>query len=191
MSGSRFFKGAGERPRIPHLAKATREIGDLREDVEDGFQRVQDEHEAAGIQASDQRTKFTPEGGLAVRLINKTGAASVKGSLVKAGSAVDNSVVLNDALGGLNPIGAVYEDGIADGQLVWVVISGVAEVLLEDGTAATRGYWASSGATAGRVDCTTADAPGLVLSHFQEVGHCLQSVNSGTDVLARCLLHFN
>lgn len=38
--------------------------------------------------------QFTAEGGLAVRLINKTGAASVKGTMVSAGLAVDSSIIL-------------------------------------------------------------------------------------------------
>lgn len=185
---SRFFTGAGEGPKIPHLAKG--ELADLRGDTEAGFQRVQDEHDAAGIQP-DPAARFTPEGGLAVRFINDTGAPSVRGSLVEASSSVDQAVSLTQAAGDDDCLGAIYEDGVADGQPVWVVVAGMADVLLENGTSATRGYWAGTGATAGRADCTNANPPGLVDAHFTEIGHCVQSVGSGTDVLARCVLHFN
>lgn len=139
--------------------------------------------------------KVTPEGGLAVQLINKTGSPSVKGELVNTTGSLDNSVNLvaadEDEI-----IGAFYEDGIADGELAWVVFAGIADVMLEDSTIATRGYWCRTSITqAGRVDITNADPPGGGIPqadiHFREVGHCLQSVASGTDKLARIIMHFN
>jgi hypothetical protein len=156
-------------------------------DAEAGFQRVQDEHDAVGVQLSS-KVKFTPEGGLAVQLVNDTGAASVKGSLVEASTAVDGAVKLSDPY---ECMGVIYEDGVANGQLVWVVVAGVAEVLLENSTAATRGYWAGVSTTPGRADITNAAPPGLVDAHFTEIGHCIQSAASGTDVLAKVVLHFN
>jgi hypothetical protein len=73
-----------------------------------------------------------------------------------------------------------------------VVVSGIADVLLQDSTASTRGYWVrTSTTTAGRADATNADPPGLVVAHMSEIGHCLQSQIAGTNVLARCVLHFN
>lgn len=186
---SRFFEGAGERPRRPHLVRG-KEVGDLRDDAEDGFQRVQDEHDAVGIQLGSA-VKFTPEGGLAIRLTNDTGAASVKGSLIEASHAVEQAVSLTDASGDDDCMGVIHEDGVADGDPVWVVVAGMADVLLEDGTSATRGYWAGTAATAGRADITNLDPPGLVDAHFTEIGHCVQSATAGTNVLARCVLHFN
>lgn len=139
--------------------------------------------------------KFTPEGGLAVQLTNKTGAASVKGTLVEADDTTDNAfkvMVADDP----DPIGAVYEDGIADGEPCWVVVAGIAEVLIEDGTAATRSYWAKvSDTVAGRADITNpAPAGGAIAAledHFTEIGHCLETKGSGTDVLAKIVMHFN
>jgi hypothetical protein len=77
-----------------------------------------------------------------------------------------------------------------------VAISGIADVLIEDGTAATRGNWVyTSDAQAGRANATLANPPGGGIpeldTHMREIGHCLQTVTAGNDKLARCLLHFN
>ncbi len=134
---------------------------------------------------------ITAEGGFAVMLTNKTGANSVKGSIVEASSGTDKAFSLTGS-NDFEPIGAVYLSGIADGSLCPVVVGGIADVLLEDSTASTRGYWArTSTTTAGRADITNSGAPGLVLPHFAEIGHCLESKASGTDVLARICMHFN
>lgn len=146
----------------------------------------------AGNGSSFHRTK---EGGLAVYLINKTGAPSVKGTVVTAFGSVDESfdvALVSDA----QPIGIVYNSGVADGGKTLVVISGKAEVLLEDTTASTRGYWVATSTTqAGRADATLAVPPGGGIPeldrHMAEIGHCLESKNAGTNVLAKCIIHFN
>jgi hypothetical protein len=137
---------------------------------------------------------FTSEGGFAIRLTNKTGSASVKGTLVKADTATDMAFILT----GVNEhetIGAVYEDGIADGSLCWVANGGIVEVLLKDTTASTRGNWAKTSDTAGRADITNATAPGGGVAqldeHMQEIGHGIENVTSGTDKLAKIIMHFN
>jgi hypothetical protein len=84
----------------------------------------------------------------------------------------------------------VYESGIADGAECLVVISGIAEVLLVDSVATTRSYIAySSGSTAGRID-TAASVP-AASTHFREIGHTLESKTAGTNVLVKCIIHFN
>lgn len=191
---SRFFSGAGERPNVPHLARSNTEVGDLRGDVESAFQRVQNEHDEVGVQL-EPKVKFTPEGGVAVRLTNKTGAATVKGAIVCTEASIDNAFVLEEA-DGFDPFGVVYESGVADGEDAWVVVGGIAEVLLQDATASTRGYWVrTSTTTAGRADATNAAPPGGTIgaleTHLKEIGHCLESKTSGTGVLAKCILHFN
>lgn len=134
---------------------------------------------------------ITKEGGIATRLLNKTGAPSVKGTLVAASTSYDSAVELA-AANDMDCVGVLYESGVADGDPVLVVIGGVADVLLEDGSAATRGYWVrTSVSDAGRADATNATPPGLVLQHFAEIGHCIQSVGAGVSVLARVVLHFN
>ena len=66
------------------------------------------------------------------------------------------------------PIGVVYTDGIADGSECWVVVAGIAEVLLVDTVATTRSYVAySSATTAGRID-TSSTVPADT-THFREI----------------------
>lgn len=137
----------------------------------------------------------TPLGGSARKFINKTGAPSIKGMLVDSSSSFDFAVdkVAND-----DPdcMGVMHEDGVPDGESVWVVTHGPAEVLLEDNTAATRGYWARVSVTdPGRADVTNPLPPGGTINeidnHFREVGHGMESVSAGTDKLAIIFLHFN
>lgn len=138
---------------------------------------------------------LTPIGGIAIPLINKTGAPSIKGTLIDTEASIDKAVTIEDA-DGVDAMGVIYQDGVPDGEPVLVVITGVAEVLIEDATAATRGYWCRTSITAaGRADITNAAPPGGGLPehdiHFKEVGHALESKSSGTDVLAKIILHFN
>jgi len=142
--------------------------------------------------AASTNVKFTPEGGLAIKLTNETGGNSVKGSVVHAGETVANSFELQSDE--YDAIGVVYDDGIADGEECWVVVSGIAEVLLKDSTAATVGYWVKSADTDGRAEVTTAPSGiGAIAAseHFREIGHCLESATAGTDVLVKVVLHFN
>lgn len=139
--------------------------------------------------------KITNEGGLAVQMINQTGATSVKGSVVDLSDTADFACKLAE-IESVDPVGVIYEGGIAIGELVWVVYLGLVDVLLEDGTAATRGYWVSVSTTqTGRADATNAQPPGGTIAaieqHFTELGHCFESKGSGTDVLARVNIHFN
>jgi len=140
------------------------------------------------------KIRFTEEGGFAVLLTNKTGSASVKGDLVEASASTDNAFA-QAGVSDTHPIGVVYEAGVADGSECWVVVSGIAEVLLKDTTAATRGYWVMTSDTAGRADATLAAPPGGGISeldqHMREIGHCIESKTAGTDVLAKIVMHFN
>ncbi len=137
---------------------------------------------------------ITPLGGIAIQLTNKTGAPSVKGTVTRLSAADDDSFILTDVSDN-EPSGIVFEDGIADGSLCWVVILGIAEVLLVNTTAGTHGNWVFASATAGRADATLAAPPGGGIpeldQHMQEVGHCLQSIAGGVDVLCRILIQFN
>jgi len=81
--------------------------------------------------------KITPEGGFAVRLTNKSGAVSVKGQIVSHKGTVARAFDLT-AVGANHCLGVVYESGIADGAECWVVVSGIAQVLMKN--AATMGH---------------------------------------------------
>lgn len=138
---------------------------------------------------------FTTEGGLFITLTNRTGSASVKGSIVSASTTYENAFSLT-GLAAYKAIGVVYDAGIADGSECRVVIAGIAEVLLEDGTAATKGHWVKTSATTGgRADATNMSEPGATLAelqeHSQEIGHCIDDATAGTDVLAKIVMHFN
>lgn len=136
----------------------------------------------------------TGERGTQMRLINKTGSNSVKGTVAEADDAVDQAfdvIPANEP----DPIGIVYESGVADGSEAWVWMPGsLCQVLLEDGTAATRENWVYISQTdAGRADATNSTPPGGTISaledHFEELGHAAETQGSGTDVLA--LIHFH
>ena len=132
----------------------------------------------------------TGDGSSQCRLTNRTGAVSVKGTVVETSDAYDLAVKACGA-DEIDAIGVIMESGVADGDEVWVATSGIAQVLLEDGTAATRNYWVRTSTTqAGRADATTAAPPGAVLTHFGEVGHSLQNVAAGTDQLCWIAMHF-
>ncbi len=134
----------------------------------------------------------TPEGGLAIPLINKTGAPSVKGAIVATHPDVDEAFRLCPASAPI-PIGAVYESGIPDGGICWVVVSGIAEVLLKNDTGAVRTNWVGISDVAGRAiaNAHPGAAPPETAVHNGEVGHSIQNKVAGTNVLAKIVMHFN
>ena len=140
---------------------------------------------------------FTPDGGLGISLINKTGATSVKGMLVIPDGSVDSAFTLvpvNDP----DCMGVIYgdDDGnqVADGIACWIVISGIAKVLFQAAT--TRNHFARITITA-----DADDAAGKAISealptspfsndkHFQEIGHIIEAI--GGAGLALVVLHFD
>lgn len=133
--------------------------------------------------------EMTPEGGICETLINGTGSASAKGTIVVASKAADGAVSTAPA-GSVVPIGVIYESGVANGGNVKVVTSGMAEVLLASDQTATHGYWCGvSNSENGRM-YQLADAPIGTSTHNQEIGHCLETVSSAGS-LALVQLHFN
>lgn len=145
-----------------------------------------------GIQTATPTTQFsvleksgnTPIGGFAIKLTNKTGGNTVAGQLVIASTGTTDAFD-TAAASDLNVIGIVLDAGIADGSEAWVVVSGIADVLIDAGGTALGDRMISS-ATAGSADVDNAPA---VAAHFQEIGHCIEArVGAG---LARCVLHFN
>jgi hypothetical protein len=133
-------------------------------------------------------------GGFMIRLTNKTGAASVKGSVVSLSAATPSAFVLQS--NEFDAVGIVYEAGVSDGAECWVVVSGIAEVLLENNTASTMGNWVISSASDGRANATQpTPTPNSTINehttHFKEIGHCMETKAAGTNVLAKCVIHFN
>ena len=134
------------------------------------------------------RVRFTSEGGLALRLTNRTGTTSQKGKVVRCSAAYDNAVNTAEA-NSIHPIGVMYDSGVADGSECWVVFSGRAQVLFKDGQGSVHGQWVGTSDTAGRAFAE--NDPSSTDVHRQEIGHCMESKNSGTDVLVYVDLHFN
>jgi len=159
-----------------------------------GVLKIYDGQQSAWIPMGSSKMLLTPEGGFAVLLTNETGANSVKGELVKPDTAADDAFILT-AGDDQEIIGVVYESGVADGSECYVVIGGIAEVLLKDTTASTHGNWVKTSDTAGRADASNAAPPGggvvQLDEHMQEIGHCLESNAGGSDQLIRILMHFN
>ena len=143
---------------------------------------------------SSPKITFSPDGGLMVKLINKTGGASVKGTVVTGGSVVANSVVkiVKDVP---NPIGAFWESGVADGSLAWVVVSGICDVYFVGSTTMgdlARGFLTSDGGAYVAGQALSEPVPGSPFAtdkHFYEIGHVLETrVGAG---LAKICMHFN
>lgn len=136
----------------------------------------------------------TPEGGVAIRLINKTGAASVKGTVVTANSALADSFksIVVDAPG---PIGVVYDTGIPDGSMCTVIVSGIAQVYFVGNTALgqiARGFLTADGASYVIGQAMAEAYPVSPLAsdkHFYEIGHVIEA-RTGAG-LAKVVLHFN
>lgn len=138
--------------------------------------------------------KFTSEGGLAVRMINKTGSASVQGEVLAVSDTTDNGVDLI-AVDVPDPLGVFYESGIADGSYAWVVVSGIADVYFVGNTTRgniARGFLTADGGSyvAGQaLSEAYPTAPFASDKHFYEIGHVLESITG--PGLAKCILHFN
>lgn len=140
--------------------------------------------------ATSANVKMTAEGGVAIRLLNKTGAASVKGTAVSASTATDNAFIAQANM--FDTIGFVYEAGIADGSLCWVVVAGIAEVLWKNATTSTRGYVCIADDTNGR--CINVEVPTgspATTDHWKECGHVMETKTGGTNILVKCVIHFN
>lgn len=146
-----------------------------------------------GPQGETGASNVTPEGGEFVILMNKTGGLSVKGTVVSASSTTDLAVQ-KIVEGVPDPIGVIYEDGIADGEPVKVVKSGIADVLYIG--SATRKHLArgfltgENGYVSGQaLSEAVPTSPFASDKHFYEIGHVLES-REGAG-LAKTMLHFN
>lgn len=187
MHASAHAKGGGDALDIQDLGSGLAALGKLfAADGAGGVSLVDPSGLPTGV-------GFTSEGGRYVTMTNKTGAPSVKGSVVAPSSSTSGGFQLS-ATPYYDPIGIVYENGIADGSPCKIVLDGPADVLIKDGTAATRKYWVGPSDVAGRADASSVSPPGGTIAalenHFKEIGHALETKGSGTNVLVRCMLHF-
>lgn len=145
----------------------------------------------ASVEVTD-KTKLTAIGGYAIKLTNTTGVVTVQGQTVKADPTTNDAVILT-AADDTECIGVFLDAGIADDAEAWVVVAGIADVAMGDNEATTAGNWVETNAgEAGYADAT-AGTPAAAPQHFNEIGHCIETVaagGGGTHILARCVLHF-
>lgn len=139
------------------------------------------------------KVAFSPEGGLMVKMINKSGANSVKGHVVRAEPSVAGAVT-KAVVDTADAIGVFYEEQVPDGQSAWVVVSGIADVFYISNT--TNGHMArifitaDSGYVAGKaLSEAYPTSPFASDKHFCEIGHVIES-RTGAG-LAKTILHFN
>jgi len=141
---------------------------------------------------NSQNVFNTPEGGIAIRVINKTGAPSKKGYIVKIDDNVDNGVKYIPG-GNPDPVGIVYTDGIQDGEYMYIVITGITDVYYATNVA--RGTFSRMSTIAeGKPDGQAINEalpvpPFSTDKHFQEIGHPLESITG--PGLAKTIVHFN
>lgn len=133
----------------------------------------------------------TNERGMLVKFINRTGGASVKGTLVALSPTADREVIKE--ANEFDCVGVVQEAGVAEASEMWVWVNGsVAQVLYKDSVAATRGYVLLAADTDGRaIDVAVPSSNPVVAEHFKECGHVMESKSAGTNVLVLVALHFN
>jgi len=135
---------------------------------------------------------LTPDGGYAIKMINSTGAPSIKGYICKASTTIDNGVQYTNN-GNVSPIGIMYSDGVPNGEDVYIVISGKAYVYY--GSAVVRSTFSRVQIAADIIPAGQAMNEALPVppfatdKHFQEIGHPIES--RGTPGLALTVLHFN
>lgn len=146
------------------------------------------------MREAPRKVMFTPEGGIAVRMTNRTGVVSVKGEVVCNSSSYPNAVtkIVKDVP---NPIGVFYTSGIKEGQEAWVVVSGIADVYYVGNTTLghlSRGFLTADGGSYVSGQAMSEAVPGSPFSadkHFFEIGHVLEA-RTGAG-LAKTILHFN
>ncbi len=142
----------------------------------------------------NQKVMLTPDGGLAVKMTNRTGNVTVKGEVVHPDSSNNNSVV-KIVVDEPDPIGVFLHSGVANGAEAWVVVSGIADVYFVGNTTAghiARGFLTADGAsyvTGQALSEAVPTSPFATDKHFYELGHVLES-RTGAG-LAKCVLHFN
>lgn len=139
-----------------------------------------------------QTVEITPEGGMAYWMVNKTGALSVKGTLIEPSATTDQAVQVL-SIDEPDPIGIVYDAGVADGGMIRIVFSGKAEVLFSNNPTrhnfARNAIAADGGTNGSAISEALPTSPFATDKHFLEIGHILET--KGAPGLALVNLHFN
>ena len=133
----------------------------------------------------------TSEGGLVILVHKLPVSITRRGLVCRASTNIPLSWEISQA-SERSMLGVIYEDD-ENPDLTWVVISGIAQVLLQDGTAAAPGNWVkTSDSQPGRANATTVTPPDgtmpKISERLRELGYCLESKTAGIDVLCSCLV---
>jgi hypothetical protein len=123
-------------------------------------------------------------GGRCILLQNKSGGTLVKGTVVMQDSSNDNCIV-STGIGEYSIFGTVYMD-ILNNKWGWVVMSGPADVLVDNVGDTLRGYWIGASATTGGQATSQASLP-TDSNHYKEIGHAM-AARSGPGLI-RCMIH--
>lgn len=124
---------------------------------------------------------FTSLGGYYETFINDTGADSIKGTIVVASLSTYDAVDIAPGSSQM-AVGVIYEDGVANGLPVKVVVSGKAEVLLRSGQNSHFGYWCGVSDVAGRM-YQLSSPPGLLINISTGIGQSLDEQSSDLSLV--------
>ena len=130
--------------------------------------------------------KITPEGGFAVRLTNKSGEVTVKGQIVGIKTGTDNAFDLT-AVGATYNLGVVYESGVADAAECWVVVGGIAQVLMKNTSTAGHICRIPLNTDGGAAAGYAMDAEQSGTASVYKIGDVLETADA--EVLCKVLLH--
>jgi len=149
-------------------------------------------HSVTGAKATVGWDSDTHERGFLVKIVNRTGHASVKGELVSCSTSANEEAILQN--NEYDTIGIAAQTGISEGSEMWVwSIGSICQVLFKDGQTSTAGNILLAADTDGRAYNISNPGSGLpaVETHFKECGHVLETKGAGTDVLVLASIHFN
>ena len=135
----------------------------------------------------NNNSALTSEGGFAIKLSNKSGNLIKKGTLVSLSVLDAGGIVLTgQSNSSSSPVGVVYEDA-ANNSDCWIVVSGIAGVLMKNNQNSNAGDRICVSDVNGRVVPVSSNQS---VDKVNTIGYCLESKSSGTDVLVKIVLKF-
>ena len=130
--------------------------------------------------------KITAEGGLAIQVTNKTGAPSVQGTIVSIKSGVDMCAELTP-VDATHCLGVVYNAGVHDNEYMWVVIAGLADVLMKNDATLGQQCRIPLSTDTGEVAGYAMAAAQAATASVYKIGDILETKTA--DTLCKVLLH--
>ena len=128
--------------------------------------------------------KITPEGGFAVRLTNKSGAATVKGTIVSIKAGVDGEFELTP-VNATHCLGVVETDAVVDGGSAFVTVAGIAPVLMKNNSTAGHICRIPLNGDDGEAAGYAMDDAQSTSASVYKIGDVLETKNANTLCLVR------